>query len=481
MAASSFTDLVLDTLRTRGAHAYVVGGAVRDLFLGRQPPDVDVVVEGPAGQAARELAQATGAHITALDEERGHYRLAPSGTVGKGWVDISSYGASLLQDLARRDFTIGAMAAPLESWPGDAEAALVDPFGGRADLTQKTLSAVSEKNLLDDPVRLVRAVRIANQLGFRIEPDTLAMVRRHAALLGGTTPERVRDEIYAVFASPRTDNGVRLLDALGLLGVVFPELHEARGVEQPKAHHYWDVFEHLLHCVGRAEAVMARLDLERDPFIRVVPWRPELEGYFDEVVADGQTRSTMLKLSALLHDIAKPQSKTFDPEGGMRFFGHSEAGAEMTRDMLGRWRCSRKAVSHVSSLVLHHLRPTQVAPQGGRPTDRAVYRFWRDLEGVAPDVLFLCMADYLAARGPEAEIGEWSRFLKTIDVILAGGFVRPSVTKPFLLLSGDEIMAVFGLTQGPEVGRLLSALRDAEADGRVQTRGQALGFVRGLI
>jgi poly(A) polymerase len=166
----------------------------------------------------------------------------------------------------------------------------------------------------------------------------------------------------------------------------------------------------------------------------------------------------------------------------MRFFGHAEVGAGMAGRMLERWRCSRRAVWHVSKMVEQHLRPSLMAPteHDGPPTSRAIYRYWRDLAGVAADTLFLSMADYLAARGPDIGVKEWTDFAGRAGVILAGGFVSPRATKPFLLLSGGEIMAELSLSPGPRVGELLAALREAEAEGKVQTREQAFDFIRGL-
>ncbi len=478
---SVFFDSAVTALRGLPSPAYVTGGAVRDLLLRRESHDLDVVVGEAAAPVAGRLAEALGATLVVMDEARGHYRVVSGGRPAS-WVDISSYGADLIADLGRRDFTIGAMAVPVAAWPDDATAALVDPFGGATDLKQRVVKAVSEQNLLDDPVRLVRCVRIAHQLRFRIDPATREMVRRNAASVATAAPERVRDEVYAVFASPRPESGVRLLDALGLLSAVFPELDEARGVTQPKAHHYWDVFEHLVHCVGKAEAVLDRGAREQDAVIRLAPWRGEIEGYFEGVVADGQTRSTLLRMAALLHDVAKPRCKTDDGQGKVRFLGHREVGEEMAREMLGRWRCSRRVVSHIATLTRHHLRPPQMAPSGwgGRPSERALYRYWRDLGDVATDTLFLSLADYLASCGPDIVLQDWARVADGAGVILAGGFVARDATKPFLLLNGNEVMAELGIPPGPGLGRLLAALQSAEADGRVETREQAVEFLRGL-
>ncbi|MSQ34539.1 MAG: HD domain-containing protein [Dehalococcoidia bacterium] len=484
----SFFNEAIAALRVRGIPAHVVGGAVRDLLLGRKPADLDVTISGPSRPVAVELAAALNAHLVPMDEERGHYRLMQR--TGSGWVDISSDNGDLEADLSRRDFSIGALAIPVERWPGDAHVhssdpallGVIDPCGGLRDLRQRIVRVVSEKNVQDDPVRLIRAVRIATQLKFRIDDATRLIIRRNATSLGRSAPERVRDEVYAIFSGPSTETGIRVLDALGLLDLVFPEIAETRGITQPNSHHYWDVFEHLVHTVGRAEAVLDRRLRIFDPFIRLVPWGPELDGYFDEVVADGQTRTTFLRMSALLHDIAKPRCSSFDQDGRIRFLGHQEMGEEMSRHALERLRCSRKAVWHISTMVRHHLRPSQMVPveSAGWPSKRAVYRFWRDLEGVATDTLFLSMADHLGARGPKLDLRDWTRVAGIAGAILAAGFVTPGASKPFLLLDGNEIMAEFGLTPGPEVGLLLNMLREAEATGQVQDHEQALVYLRHL-
>ncbi len=490
-------EAVVESLRLQAVEAYMIGGAVRDVLSGRCPDDLDIVVADDAEAVALCLGETTSARIVVIDDARGYFRLVPPDD-SSGWVDISGRDGTLTSDLARRDFTINAIALNVSDCPPGLfacpsvppnseirrlESRLIDPMNGLPDLRSRTLRAISRQNLLDDPVRLIRGPRIANQLGFMIEPGTKSMIRMNASSLVTTAPERVRDELFSVFANSPAERGLRLLDALGLLDVVFPEIRETRGVTQPREHHYWDVFEHLLHSVGRAEALIDRRAGESDLTIRMAPWRREIEGHFDEVVSDGQSRATLLKVTALLHDIAKPRHKTVDADGRTRFLGHDEAGADMARGMLLRLRCSSRTVTHVSQVVRHHMRPSHIgATQGGvPPSPRALFRYWRDLGDVAVDTLFLSLADYLAARGPEIDMKDWSRFAGVAGVILADGFVTPMATKPFLLLNGHELMKEFGLHQGRRVGELLTALQSAEAEGKVQTREDAAEFIRVLI
>lgn len=504
-----FVTQVLAALRDAGVDAHVVGGAVRDLLSGREPSDIDVTVNVPALPFAEQLASRLGARSVVMDHERGHARLMPRPARGDVWVDVSSDRGDLLADLARRDFTVNAMAVPVDRWPDAAAESAVDPHHGLADLNAGLLRMVSPSSMTDDPVRLIRAPRLASQFGLVIEEATRDVIRRDATRLEDTAPERVRDELFAMFATPAAERGVEMMDDSGLLDVVLPEVAEGRGVTQPSNHHYWDVFTHNVKAVGMVELVLRAAesshpfalqqiratvsgsaqtesvrqdtDTRTDQALHPVPWRPELDGYFDQVVSDGQTRRTLLRLTALLHDVAKPRCKTVDNSGRMRFLGHHKLGEEMVSSILTRLRCSRRTISHVSVMVRSHLRPGQMSGRSDSPTGRAVFRYFRDVGPVALDTLYLNMADYLAARGPALDVLEWRRYSEMIGAILARGFDSPRQSRPFLLLDGNAVMDELGLDPGPKVGHLLSALREAESAGVVQTRDEALEYLRRLV
>ncbi|MEX0760982.1 MAG: HD domain-containing protein [Dehalococcoidia bacterium] len=520
-----FVTQVLAALRDAGVDAHVVGGAVRDLLSGREPSDVDVTVNVPALPFAEQLASRLGARSVVMDRERGHARLMPRQARGDIWVDISSDRGDLLTDLARRDFTVNAMAVPVDRWPDAAAEAVADPHHGLADLRAGLLRMVSPSSMTDDPVRLIRAPRLASQFGLAMEEATRDVIRRNATRLKDTAPERVRDELFAMFATPAAERGVEMMDDSGLLDVVLPEVVAGRGVKQPANHHYWDVFTHNVKAVGMVDLVLRAAE-SAHPFalqqirataagsvqtenmrqdtdtghgqgaagavgqsnepgtghaLHPVPWRPELDGYFDQVISDGQTRRTLLRLTALLHDVAKSRCKTVDNSGRMRFLGHHKLGEEMVSSILARLRCSRRTISHVSVMVRSHLRPGQMSGKSKSPTGRAVFRYFRDVGPVALDTLYLNMADYLAARGPALDVLEWRRYSEMIGAILARGFDSPRQSRPFLLLDGNAVMDELGLDPGPKVGHLLSALREAESAGLVQTRDEALEYLRRLV
>lgn len=478
---SSFIDCVVRVLDEWDASAYVVGGAVRDRLAGEHSLDLDVALSGDAAAASEVLAARCGGKPVALDAERGYARVVSGGGEQRGWVDLSSYDSDLEADLRRRDFTINAMAVPLSRWlESDIREYLVDPFGGHRDLDRGVIRQTSPKAISSDAVRAVRAARFAAQFGFELSADTVDSARKCGRALRLVSAERVRDELFAIFRLRRAFPGIDWLDRLGLIDVIFPELCEGRGVVQPKEH-YWDVFTHNLRTVEMADRVLDADARNRDALLRFVPWRPELDEYFAEVVADHATRSALLRLTALLHDVSKPEKKTTEPSGRIRFLGHDDRGAEVVTAILRRLRCSRRVIAHVSLMVREHLRPSQLSHGRATPSKRALFRYYRDLNGVALDTLYLNLSDYLAARGPRLEAPDWRSYCEMIGDILSQGFEQQRDSKPSLLFDGYEIQQLFALSPGPEIGRLLGILRDAEAAGQVQTRAQALQLLKGSL
>lgn len=486
--SSALHTTVIDRLAAffaaRGVEAHVVGGMVRDRVLGRESGrDVDLAVRGDAVALARELADEWHGSLAPLSVPRGMMRVVlnvdpadqddgPTGDSPPLTIDISGYDADIAVDLGRRDFTINAMAVPIGEWrAGDLAAALLDPFGGRADLARKAVRALGPQVFEDDPGRLLRGVRLAGELDFRMEPDTVRSIKAASHRLARVTPDRVRDEFLKILAPLGARARIEALDQLGLLEHVIPELMATKGVEQPRAH-YWDVWGHSLHTLQAAEGVTG--GHQNSPIYSCVPWTPESESHFAGVVSDGHTRRTMLKLAALFHDISKPQTKTLEPDGRTRFFGHSEQGAEVTARRLTALRLSGRGVSLVSQMVLHHLRPSGMSSDDNWPTDRAIHRYFRDTGDVAIDTLYLALADYLGAKGPELVHPQWMEHAKMVSHILYSGTREPVAATTKRLVSGRDLMSRFNLQPGPHIGILLEAIEEARAAGEIETQEQAL-------
>jgi putative nucleotidyltransferase with HDIG domain len=446
-----------------GTPAWLVGGAVRDRLLGRETTDLDIAVAGDAETAARAVARATGGTPFALSDAFGAWRV-----VGRNhaWhVDLVRLrDDDLAADLAARDFTVNAMAEPL----GGGE--LLDPHGGRADLDAGRLRMVSAAALADDPLRTLRAARIANELELAVDPATAEAVRERAPELAGVAAERVFAELKRIVAGERPVAGIELMDELGLVAVVLPELGALRGVEQNVFHHR-DVHGHtleVLEAVAHLEAGAPELG-EHAGAVRELLAEP---------LADELTRGGGMRFAALLHDAAKPATRGLRPDGRVTFLGHDAEGAELARDVLRRLRGSQRLADYVAALTRHHLRLGFLVHE--RPLSRrAVWRYLGATEPFAADVTVFTVADRLATRGKNAEPAI-AAHLELAREMLGPALARRTEGKPEPLLRGNELSAELGV-RGPRIGRLLAELEEAQYAGEIHTREDALSLARSLL
>ncbi len=449
------TDTLGEFFASRSIEAHVVGGALRDALLDRETGDLDVAAATDVRVAGPQIAASLGGTYVPLDESRGIVRVVVPMKGGNSAVDISQLDAGIEEDLRRRDFTVDAMALPMHRLgSGDLNRYLIDPLGGLSDLRARVVRAVTPGTFMADPARLLRAPRLAAQLDFDIDEATSTRIRADAHLVTEVAPERTRDELLKLLAEPGATESLRLLDELDLLCRVVPEVSEARGVMQPKEHH-WDVFGHLLETPGQVET-MIDPQPDRDGFVETETLGFDgKEDHFAEEVSDGHSRRTLVKLAGLLHDVSKPATKTVEESGRIRFIGHHTEGAAVVEPVLKRLRLSRRGVELVALMVRHHLRPSQMAQPGEMPSGKAIYRYFRAAGDASVDTLFLNLADYLAARGPDLGQEEWSQHCRLIRHILVEGLERKAPEVLPKLVTGHDIMNSRSLDPGSRVGYLL--------------------------
>jgi poly(A) polymerase len=460
---------VIEVLREAlgGERAWLVGGALRDRLLGRPTPDLDVVVDGDVRGAARRLGRGLGGASFELSDQFGAWRIVAR---DRGWqVDLTPLqGGSLEADLGARDLTVNAMAEPLSG--GE----LVDPFGGAHDLAERRLRMVSPAAFAADPLRTIRVARLATELRFEVEPATAEAVRAHAAALRDVAPERVFAELRRIVAADDAVDGVNLVDELGLTTAVLPELTELRGVEQT-AYHHRDVHGHTL------EVLQATIDLERDPSSALGDddLAAPVQALLAEPLADQLTRGGALRFGALLHDVAKPRTRTEFPDGRIGFPNHDEQGAEMARAALARLRASERLRAHVAALTRHHLRLGFLVHD--MPLDRrAIYRYLVACEPVEADVTLLSVADRLATRGRKADEAI-ARHLELARQVLSEALARRAAGPLPPLVRGDELANELGIARGPRLGELLAMIAEARFAGEVSTRDEALALARAAL
>jgi len=478
---SSLLATVNNLLAEQGIKSYLVGGFIRDILLKRGTADIDIALAGDALEIAPRLADALGGKFIRLDEANKVGRVvlkdkkAPSGD--RWQLDFAAFEGSIEQDLGRRDFTIDAMAVNLDEL-AKGDISLIDPFNGKADLKDRIIRVVSDTAFSSDAARLLRAVRLAAELDFTIDGKTEALMKRHSQLITAVAGERLREDLLRLLSVADSAQSWFYLDKLGLLTAIFPEMAVTKGAEQPKEH-FWDVFEHSLKTVAAVDFILHQGGWEHasDKALAAVPWSKALARHFARPVSGGSTRRSLLKLAGLLHDVAKPQTKTLTEEGRTRFLGHPKEGAAIAVDILERLRFSGKEVKLVEIVIKYHMRPGQMSREE-MPTRRAIYRYFRDCGEAGIDILYFSLADHLAARGPNLNLSGWQEHAHLVEYVLNQHAEQEKLVTPAQLVSGHDLANTFGMKPGPRMGELLEAVREAQAAGELATKEEALAYVR---
>jgi poly(A) polymerase len=430
---------------------YVVGGFVRDFFLKRDRSEMDFVIVGLRGQGdgikfAELLAKYLhlpkptvyrnfGTAMLKWDEMQlefvGARQESYRGDSRKPQVEP----ADLPADLSRRDFTINAMAFALNAGNFGT---LVDPFDGMKDLQAKLLRTPLEPGATfsDDPLRIMRGIRFATQLEFTIEEKTFHSMREMRERLRIISQERITEELLKILAAPKPSIGFRLLDEAGVMEIIFPEFVALKGVEEYKGYFHKDVFNHTLMVVDNLAAMSDKIPL---------------------------------RLAALVHDIAKPRTKTFIQGKGWSFHGHEDVGARMLPAIFNRLRLPNDWLKYVQKLTRLHLRPIALTEE--ECTDsayrRLLFQAGEDLE----DLLMLCRADITSGnvKRRERHLANFEFVVKRLNEVEEKDRMR-AFQSP---VRGDEIMQVCGLTPGPLVGKLKSAIEEAILDGKIANEHEA--------
>jgi putative nucleotidyltransferase with HDIG domain len=479
-------------LRREGVEAYLVGGSVRDALMGRSAHafhDLDFAVPADGLALARRLANWLGGAFFPLDAERDTGRAVLTESDGRRlFLDFARWrGESLVADLAYRDFTVNAMALDVTE---EESPTVIDLFGGQADLSAGLVRAVSDRSFASDPLRTLRAARLEAEFGFHIEPHTEALLRQAVPALGRVSYERVRDELVRIVGAPRSAAHVRRLDELGLLEAVLPEVVALKGVTQALPRRV-DVYVHTLQVLEALEELFAWLwpDDGYPPLAgeaaraidRLSPWRDSLRAHLSQRTSGDRKHATLLKLSTLLHDIGKPATRSQDEAGRIRFVGHAKRGAEIATHTLRRLRFSSQEVSLVQTIVAHHRRPVYLN-RSEALTRRAIYRFFRDTGTAGLDVILLSRAEHLGTQRDSLDPTEWQHTLDLAATLLESYFHRhQEVISPPKLISGRDLITEYGLPPGPGMGDLLERVREAQAEGQITTREEALELVRGIL
>ncbi|MDF1592248.1 MAG: HD domain-containing protein [Desulfobacterales bacterium] len=442
-----------------GADGYIVGGSIRDILLGRSPTDYDVAVPGNPEKFAAIVAANTGGHLVEIGKAGLQIlRVVSSRHV----VDVAPMsGPTIESDLNQRDFTIDALAYHLSS------GRLIDPLNGRADLSLKQVRMVSRGIFSKDPIRLLRAFRIAALLEFSIEAHTVAAVRKDATRIQQSAGERIRAELFTLFEVPQSYPYLIQMADCGLLFAIFPEMTALKGCRQ-NGHHVHDVFDHTLRSYHHLERLIREFRMPR----------PASEMNTDDFMAVGN--AGMLKCAVLLHDIGKPPTRTVAADGSVHFYGHAEKSADMADSIGSRLKFSRRQKQFLDSIISNHLRPLALftARRNNSLTPRGLARFYLKCGDNTPFLLLHSLADIQAKKNDPAN----ADFKLFVTDLLQGYFVdfKPIQANP-PLITGADLIKEFNLTPSPRFKQILAAVEEARLSQQLTTRKDALALVENLL
>jgi poly(A) polymerase len=450
---------------------YLVGGVLRDLHLkGTISEDIDFLVERDVKSNAGHFARSFDGSCFCLDDDRGNYRAIIQDNGTHHTVDFAPLLANqIVIDLKNRDFTINAIALrvsdifELESLP------FIDPTGGIDDLERKSIRMCSPHALEDDPVRLLRAVRFAQQCHCTIEPGTERLIREAKERLPTCSWERIRNEFFLILNQPNAAASLTLLDGLELLSILLPEIDGMRDMDQG-SHHAHTLFDHALRTVHYTETVL------RNPEQFLTRHKDLLRNFFSGTIEDAIPGRALAMFIALLHDIGKPSTCVIH-DGEIHFYGHEGVGMEIACRIAARFKLARKTESIMKKSIQHHMRPLQLQLLQ-RVTDRARYRLIRDMESAALYTLILALADAMATReenaaDPPRSIPIYAVISDLMDFYFSD---RPEKGED-ALLSGNEIMDALQLKPGKRVGEMIEKIREAERKGLISTKEEALKLI----
>ena len=426
----------------------MVGGYVRDLLLGRPSKDIDFVTVGSGIDLAKRVAEGLGpkTHLAV-------YANYGTAQVKSGQLELEFVGArresyqrdsrnpivedgTLQDDISRRDFTVNAMAICLNA---DRFGELVDMFGGLDDMKKRTLVTPLDPDITfsDDPLRMMRAIRFATQLNFFIDPRTFKAIAANRERIRIITKERINDELGKIMRSPKPSIGFKLLDMTGLLEIIFPEVHALKGVESKEGRGHKDNFLHTLQVLDN---VAAKSDDE---------W---------------------LRWAALLHDIAKPVTKRWDPKIGWTFHNHNFLGEKMIPRVFRNMKLPQnEKMKFVAKMVGLHMRPQSVADEG--VSDSGVRRLITDAGEDLESLMTLCEADITSKNPAKVRriLDGFAALRQRIDEVNDADAFR-NWKNP---INGNEIMEKLGIPQGPRIAALKSAVKEAILDCRVENNHDA--------
>ena len=439
--------------------AYIVGGFVRDILMNKKSPDRDLILCGcDVEKFSRELADKLNAHFIELDSVNKIYRIVLENKID--YIDITMpIENDFEKDIKRRDLTINAIAYNLKT------SEFVDLVGGVDDIKNKKIKGICDKNFEDDPLRLLRIFRFNAKTGFEIDESLIELSKRLYKRINEPAKERVTVELLKMFEGKYCDLALLKLDECGLLEEIFPIYKEVKKIP-PNSHHHLDLIHHLIESVRQVQMIYEKSS-------------EEVKNYLETIKYGSVQELAFLKLATFLHDIGKPSCWTIEEDTlRHRFIKHDEIGSKLVVPILKDLKFSKKQIQYVQTLIKYHIYPSSMV-SAEDVTDKAFMKFYRKMEGYVIDLIILAMADRLSARGEKITEDIVNKNINALTKLLSDYLEMRKDIKPLeKLLDGRDIMELLKIKQGPKLGEIINALKEAQISGNVTTKEEAVEFVK---
>ncbi len=439
---------------------YLVGGTVRDFYMGLESTDRDIIVmDQDARDFALKLSELFQATFVPLDEENKIYRIVLPDKIN--YIDVTNpLGDSIEKDLMRRDLTINAIAVNIRT--GE----LIDISGGVTDIMNKCINYVNELNFVDDPLRLLRVYRFQALYGFQLAPETINAVCKYSDLIHKPAVERINYELLKLFGGEYAHVALENMNKTWILEEIFPFVKELKQVP-PNSHHHLDLFHHSIETVKQVQILYNEAP-------------DEVKEHLSRIDFGGFSRLAHLKLAAFMHDIGKFSTWTIE-EGKHRFIKHDDVGSKMSVKILKDLHFSNKQIDYISSMIKYHIYPSHVmtSPQ---ITEKIMMRYVRKMDTNSIDAIILAQADRLSARGPEITDQIVERNITSLNMLLRFYLEARETLKPLpKLLSGNDVMQILNIKPSKRLGEIMDALHEAQISGDVITKEHAIEFVKNMV
>jgi poly(A) polymerase len=445
--------------------AYLVGGAVRDLIAGNTPNDFDFVVEKNINEFTKFVSSLIKGKIVKFDNH-GMNTFRVVNMRKNMFIDITEFqnkSDGLIYDLSKRDFTINSMAIKIDK-SSDYLQNIIDPFDGINDLNNKVLRYTTRDTVLDDPLRLIRLVRLSAKLKFNVERNTLDYFKNNAFMVNQVSTERIRDELIEIFSLNNSYQSILLLAEISLLEHIFPEIKTTRNVEQLGLHDK-DVYEHQIAALYFVEKLLD----------------DQIFGKIDkETFAHDKSKFSYIKFATFFHDIGKPATKQIT-KGKITFISHEDSGAQIIYDIMTRLKFSLKSKNYVRKLVKNHLRLGHLISLDKEPSDKSLRKLNRDCGDLILEMVFLDFADFLSTSQYNFD-NYLDHYNKLSKIYFRLKNISVEFTEKYTnIIDGHQIMEIFGLNEGPEVGRVLTAIQQEFINSGKITKTKALKLAKNLL